>query len=1088
MKLPGRFFERDENLVVLVGLIGGVALALTLLAVYAWVVPESESQTETLASYEHTGRYTYSVATAPSALNPNETIGPVLPEQVEDSGEPPPPIFTRLARGLEFIYVYQAQGASNVSGTVSAELEIKAGTSWTQRLPLAGPIEFSGATGGVEGMVDFTQVAALLQQVEEQTGVTSGSVDLTIIPTVDVQGTANGQQFDETYSSPLTFTYTSNLITPGESLSFNELRTITATTQIENEINLFGGSVLVSTVRDIATPLAVATLALSGVFAAVFFLGVGRSEVATIRSRFRDLIVPVADVESLVSHRISVGSLLDLAQLAKRENRSLFVRDFDNGSQAYLMHDGMVIYEYTIGDVPLGWIHSPGAPVAVAVSPSVTVAETVAAPELQEPAAPLVVENQASAVEEPETALASYEEIAETVTEPELAAVEEEILAVAEEEPVEEPVAEAAAIEEEILAIAEAETVEAFVTAPADEEIVAFAEEEMTEEPVPFVAADEEVVLISEAVEVPSHQATEVDEIIRVIAEVTAEEESGVPAEAEAAAVIAEEAEPPAIATASYEEFFGVTEETIEELTAPSKEDEETAETVEEPEEQATALEEEAQAIAEAETETVEASIVTQAVIDEDVEPFAIAPTSYEELLGVAEETTEELTRLLMADQEAVPAVEAGVQAEAVEDKIRAVAGVETVEECIAPAATEDEPVVAEEPIEGPTAPAAIEEEEVSITEASAPVAGAEAVSIETETTDASYEPIPEWLTAAYEYEEPDEAESAEGSEAAVEEEAASSESNGLDHAPEEPAEAVAVNPWATWRVEMDSTSASDAPPDSQETEEAPIAMEQPQGDPAYLAWRRPQGSAPESTETAAESAADVEPAQEEIEAVAASDETAAPAPSPVHSHVRTPGYTRAHSPRTAVRRWLRNRSGGPLLDDVHVRESSVRTGVASEPDESAHVADFQDSESDGTGVYEEPSADIIEQEMIQMSVAQVNEPEAAAKPEPQFEAEVSEPAEASVEQDVDSSIVYDEPVADLDLEASFEDAASALAQANDAAPTESPAPAAEAFVPQEAPARPSQQPAALDRKLVRYARRWLRDFLAESDEGPNQR
>ena len=80
MKLPGRFFERDEVLLVAMGVIGGVAVALTALAVYAFVLHQTETETETLARYEHTGRYTYTVDTQPSPLNSAETIGPVLPE------------------------------------------------------------------------------------------------------------------------------------------------------------------------------------------------------------------------------------------------------------------------------------------------------------------------------------------------------------------------------------------------------------------------------------------------------------------------------------------------------------------------------------------------------------------------------------------------------------------------------------------------------------------------------------------------------------------------------------------------------------------------------------------------------------------------------------------------------------------------------------------------------------------------------------------------------------------------------------------------------------------------------------------------
>lgn len=446
MKLPGRFFERDENLIVAMGLIGGIAVALTALAVFAYVIPETETETETLARYEHTGRYTYTVDTDPSALNPSETIGPVQPGTTEDGDELPPAIFTRLAKALHFLYVYQLQGASQVSGTVSAELEIKAGTSWSQRVPLVEAVPFEGATGGIEGTVDFKQIAALLTQIEEQTGVTTGSVDLTVIPEVDVQATSNSQQFSETYSSPLTFTYNSNLITPDETLAFSEPGTITSTIERDKELTLFGGSVMVGTVRDFAAPLAVVALALTGVFASIYFLGIGRSETAMVRTRYGSLLVPVAEVESAASHRISVASLLDLAQLAKREGRSLFVRDFDNGAQAYLLHDGMVIYQYAVGDVPQGWIRSPG--VTASVEPAVVAPAASASPQEEPASAPdasiAMLEAQVEAPAAPEVIQEQPPLPVEVVEEPPLsldAVVEEQPTApVPVVEPVEEPV------------------------------------------------------------------------------------------------------------------------------------------------------------------------------------------------------------------------------------------------------------------------------------------------------------------------------------------------------------------------------------------------------------------------------------------------------------------------------------------------------------------------------------------------------------------------------------------------------------------------------------------------------------------------
>jgi Family of unknown function (DUF5305) len=371
MGLPRPNFESDESILIVLGLIGGIAAALTALAVYVFILPATVTKTTTLASYEQSGSYRYTVTAEPSALNPSGVIGPISPDADTDGTQAPQPIFTRLARTLDFSYVYQLQGATDASGTISAALVIKAGEDWTNSMSLVPPTPFQGATGAIEGSVDFAAVSALLAQVEEQTGVRASSVDLSINPVVNVEANSNGQQIQETYSSPLTFAYTPTLITPGDTLSFSEPKTITSSVTNDKELGLFGSTILVTSLRPILGILALITLVLTGYLAVVYFLGVGRSEARMVRTRYRSLIVPIEDVQSAVNHRIAVASVHDLAQMAKREGRSLFVRDFTNGSEVYLVHDGMVVYYYTLGDVPDDWMKTTAAPV---VAPAVVAA------------------------------------------------------------------------------------------------------------------------------------------------------------------------------------------------------------------------------------------------------------------------------------------------------------------------------------------------------------------------------------------------------------------------------------------------------------------------------------------------------------------------------------------------------------------------------------------------------------------------------------------------------------------------------------------------------------------------------------------
>jgi Family of unknown function (DUF5305) len=413
MKLPHPNLDSDDNLLVALGILGGVATALVVLAAYAFVLPKVQTETQTLASYEHTGNFRYTVTAQPSALNPSGTIGPVLPGSDAGDATTREPIFTRLAQVLDFSYVYQLQGASDVTGTMTADLVIRAGDNWSDTMNLVPITPFKGATGALQGSVDFNQIAGLLTQLEEQTGVRAESVDLVITPVVKVQARANGQQINETYSSPLTLAYTSTLITPDATLSFSEPKTITNTTRFDKELGLFGSTISVTSVRPIATLLALITLVPTVLLAAVYFLGFGRSEAGMARARYRSIVVPVSEVASLVNHRIAVASIQDLAQMAKREGRSLFVCDFENGSQAYLVHDGMVIYHYTIGNVPEGWIKTPGKITASSAlvghgnepaASEVEAAEPLAAASEEEALEPPTVVSEMEAMEPSESA------------------------------------------------------------------------------------------------------------------------------------------------------------------------------------------------------------------------------------------------------------------------------------------------------------------------------------------------------------------------------------------------------------------------------------------------------------------------------------------------------------------------------------------------------------------------------------------------------------------------------------------------------------------------------------------------------------
>jgi hypothetical protein len=353
-RLPN--LDKDENLLLALGVVAFVSAVFLALAAYAFILPAKNDETRTLASYRHTANYSYTVRSDPSVLNPSGLIGPVTAPADAGEAVPPPAIFTSLANFLDFTFTYQLQGVADVEGTMAADLEIRSDGNLTQRQELAGPTPFEGATGTLQSSIDLKQIGDELEQLQEQTGSRLGKVELVIDPVVTVNGSTNGEVIDGTFTAPFSITYDDTQITPDEVLRFEDPGAVTRTFDIDTEIGVAGLSAPVSLVRLVAAPIAAIGVLLTGLLTAAYFLGFGRSEAGVVRSRYRSLLVPVDDVESSAGHRISVSSIHDLAQLAKREGRSIFVREFGSRSRSYLVHDGMVIYEYAVGDVPRDWI------------------------------------------------------------------------------------------------------------------------------------------------------------------------------------------------------------------------------------------------------------------------------------------------------------------------------------------------------------------------------------------------------------------------------------------------------------------------------------------------------------------------------------------------------------------------------------------------------------------------------------------------------------------------------------------------------------------------------------------------------------
>ncbi len=97
---------------------------------------------------------------------------------------------------------------------------------WSDTSTLMAPTAFNGSTANGNAVIDLRPIQTTIDQIEKETNYKAGKYDITVVPHVSVTGTVDGKQVNETYSSPLTFTYDKTTITPATDLQASQPKTV----------------------------------------------------------------------------------------------------------------------------------------------------------------------------------------------------------------------------------------------------------------------------------------------------------------------------------------------------------------------------------------------------------------------------------------------------------------------------------------------------------------------------------------------------------------------------------------------------------------------------------------------------------------------------------------------------------------------------------------------------------------------------------------------------------------------------------------------------------------------------------------------
>ena len=365
--------DNPDALWIISGTLALLGALLAILAVYSFTRSATDAEFVERTIYENNVSYEYSVQTNPSTLYEGDVIGPITPDTepivapvdplAGESDGPTvessvPPIFADLAQRLLLSFNYTANAPGEISeagGEIEATLVIGAGEgNWRRDEVLLEPIPFTGASVSHDFEVDIAGALATVQSIEDETGFVAAVYDISVVPEVRFSGMVGDTAVDDVHTSEFKMQVSSGRIIMDPQLSRTAPQTLGQIERSSADISAAGVSMPVSTVRWLATLLALTSLALAGGVAFIAYYGIGGGETARIRARYGSMIVAVADGGRNYSmRRIKVASMKDLARVAKRDGGIILHEKNPRGGSLYFVDDGAVSYEYEVDESAL---------------------------------------------------------------------------------------------------------------------------------------------------------------------------------------------------------------------------------------------------------------------------------------------------------------------------------------------------------------------------------------------------------------------------------------------------------------------------------------------------------------------------------------------------------------------------------------------------------------------------------------------------------------------------------------------------------------------------------------------------------------
>ena len=319
---------------------GFVVLAFLGLCIFAFTRPLAKD-TENIP-YQQDGSFFYSATGAPGIYDTDKVR----------SGEP---IFPKLTCYLNIGYSYsvtssQLQDVSGSHQMYARVLDEKSG--WQRTLPMTAEKIFNGNSFLAMSTLDLCQVQALIDMVEQETGLHESTYTLEIVAHARTDITIAGQVQRGSFEPALKFKfddvhfYLADRGSHEDPLHFSEQGLVAGTISQPNTLAILGLQPSVLSVRVIGLGgLSLSLLALL-VIGWTAFRGTHNDRDALIRLKFGGLLMDVQEYAlDATTPFIEVNTIDDLARMAERQNTMILHTTY-RFTDYYLVQAHGITYRY----------------------------------------------------------------------------------------------------------------------------------------------------------------------------------------------------------------------------------------------------------------------------------------------------------------------------------------------------------------------------------------------------------------------------------------------------------------------------------------------------------------------------------------------------------------------------------------------------------------------------------------------------------------------------------------------------------------------------------------------------------------------